>query len=436
MSVQAFKKGFTNPLLKKLDKERRSAVEGQKGQLLILQNIKAFIKVIKTSYPGTNISTAQANKALKAGQEKAKELQRGFRNRNKTRYNAIVSKIPKVYGTRYEVGKDAFIVTSFRGSINIIKNVILNSLESQGIITEKQKTDIKAKIHKGHGVLGGAVSEVQVAGSLSSITKEEYELLESNLNSFFKKADISKVRQRQITRLMTNYNMIVNKKGVLRADYFSTVTFQVGTENTGVDAKAEKEVKAIFRSFIQSLELENLEGSSTLTEKMEKAIVDSIASQIKNPNVQILINPKVRNAKLTSSGKAIETQKPKKPRVRVTAGGVLASSKTRAKNSYSLSSLIPRFNSQLPQTVAKNMGDPALVNRTGRFASGVRVTDITTTAQGFPSIGYTYDKFPYQTFEQGYAQGSVERDPRKLIDKSIREIAMQFAIGRFYTRRV
>ena len=29
-----------------------------------------------------------------------------------------------------------------------------------------------------------------------------------------------------------------------------------------------------------------------------------------------------------------------------------------------------------------------------------------------------------------------ERDPRKLIERSIREIAAQFAIGRFYTRRV
>jgi hypothetical protein len=45
-------------------------------------------------------------------------------------------------------------------------------------------------------------------------------------------------------------------------------------------------------------------------------------------------------------------------------------------------------------------------------------------------------KNPYQTFEQGYRQGSEERDPRRLIDKSIRELATQFAIGRFYTRRV
>lgn len=436
MSVQAFKKGFANPLLKKLDKERRSAVEGQRGQLLILQDIKSFIRVIKVSYPGTNISNSQANKALKAGQDKAKELQKGFRKRNKTRYNAIVSKLPKVYGTNYVIGKDAFIVTSFRGSINIVKNAILNSLESQGVITKKQKIDVKAKIHKGHGVIGGAVSEVQVAGSLASITKEEYELLESNLNSFFKEADVSKIRQRQITSLMTNYSMVVTKKGALRADYFSTVTFQVGTENTGVDAKAEKEVKTIFRNFLKSIELESLEGSSTLTEKAEKAIVDAIASQIKDPNIRVRINPKIRNAKLNSSGKVILNQKPEKPRVRVMAGTSLIASKTRVQKSYSLSSLIPLFNSQLPKTVAKNMGDPALVYRTGRFASGVRVTDIRETPKGFPSIGYTYQKYPYQTFEPGFAQGSVDRDPRRLIDQSIREIAAQYAIGRFYTRRV
>ena len=82
------------------------------------------------------------------------------------------------------------------------------------------------------------------------------------------------------------------------------------------------------------------------------------------------------------------------------------------------------------------MGDPALNNQTGRFASSVKVTEIANTAQGFPSIGYTYARDPYETFEAGNRQGSLERDPRSLIDRSIREIAASFAIGRFYTRRV
>jgi len=85
------------------------------------------------------------------------------------------------------------------------------------------------------------------------------------------------------------------------------------------------------------------------------------------------------------------------------------------------------------------MGAPGLENRSGKFAASVRATDITTTAKGFPSIGYSYDKNPYQIFEQGagkFPWANADRDPRKLIDTSIREIAAQLLTGRFYTRRV
>ena len=85
------------------------------------------------------------------------------------------------------------------------------------------------------------------------------------------------------------------------------------------------------------------------------------------------------------------------------------------------------------------MKSPGLINRTGRFASSVRITDISTTPKGFPSIGYTYDKTPYQIFEQGAGKrpwASEDRDPRKVIDRSIREIASEVLIGRFFTRRM
>ena len=84
------------------------------------------------------------------------------------------------------------------------------------------------------------------------------------------------------------------------------------------------------------------------------------------------------------------------------------------------------------------MGAPRLENRTGTFASSVRVTEVQKTPQGFASIGYTYQKDPYSVFENtsGTRFASAERDPRDLINLSIREIAQQMAIGRFYTRRV
>jgi hypothetical protein len=98
--------------------------------------------------------------------------------------------------------------------------------------------------------------------------------------------------------------------------------------------------------------------------------------------------------------------------------------------------IMAKFNARINQEVRSNMDSPALVNRTGRFAASVRITDVIKTPRGFNSIGYTYQKNPYQTFEMGGAQGDPNRDPRKLIEQSMREIAVDFAMGRFYTRRL
>ena len=76
--------------------------------------------------------------------------------------------------------------------------------------------------------------------------------------------------------------------------------------------------------------------------------------------------------------------------------------------------------------------------RTGRFAGSVRATDVAITAKGHPSIGYTYQRDPYEVFESssGSRFSSIARDPRKLIDFSIREIAASQVVTRLYTRRV
>jgi len=60
------------------------------------------------------------------------------------------------------------------------------------------------------------------------------------------------------------------------------------------------------------------------------------------------------------------------------------------------------------------------------------------TPKGFPSIGYTYERNPYGVYESssGTRFSSAERDPRRLIDASIREIAAQYMQTRIFTRRV
>jgi hypothetical protein len=93
----------------------------------------------------------------------------------------------------------------------------------------------------------------------------------------------------------------------------------------------------------------------------------------------------------------------------------------------SLASLQTLLNLALAQQIQKNMGVGTSKNilnyRTGRLAESAQVTNLSQSREGMITAFYTYMKYPYQTFEPGYAQGSPRsRDPKLLISKSIREI--------------
>ncbi len=194
----------------------------------------------------------------------------------------------------------------------------------------------------------------------------------------------------------------------------------------------------IFEEVFAGIDITKIKGSPTMEEDIENAFVEYLGRGRKK-NYRAKKPTPTKDADKSISKK---TAKPKGRRKRTkTATTVPLLKKPRgpAKRPGAASmplKIMVMLNSQLPSVVEKNMQPPALEKRTGRFAASTRVTDVATTAQGFPSIGYTYQKNPYQTFETGFKQGSSERDPRKLIDKSIREIAVQFALGRLYTRRV
>lgn len=89
------------------------------------------------------------------------------------------------------------------------------------------------------------------------------------------------------------------------------------------------------------------------------------------------------------------------------------------------------LNAVLPDIILKNMGSPALNNRTGRFRNSAEVTNVMFGPRGGTNVDYTYMKNPYQTFEPGGAMGSTHRDPRRLIGASIREAAQKIMGNRF-----
>ena len=94
----------------------------------------------------------------------------------------------------------------------------------------------------------------------------------------------------------------------------------------------------------------------------------------------------------------------------------------------SLTNLQTLINRALNEQISKNMGDGTrsdiLNYRTGRFAASAAVQRITQSREGMLTAFYTYMKYPYQTFEPGFKQGSpASRNPKLIISKSIRELA-------------
>lgn len=211
-------------------------------------------------------------------------------------------------------------------------------------------------------------------------------------------------------------------------------------ERKGLDAR--KHIIKVLQARLDKLDLGKFGGSDTRVEIEKKKIVKKFKDTVKKGLKVETINTKPKTSKQSVTkkikGKTTKTNSngkfksgTKKKYSRVTTKG--------RRSNINFNSLLPAINSKLKDTIVENMQAPALRYRTGRFASSVRATDVIPTKQGYPSIGYTYQKNPYQIFEQGAGKppwSSADRDPRTLIDRSIREIAQELIVGRFYTRRV
>lgn len=290
-------------------------------------------------------------------------------------------------------------------------------------------SDNKSGIQLGHGELSASVSLVKTL-------KIEQMLSRFGSNSDQLLKGIQEIKDKYNEefdfKIALQHKQVLSARGTFKKGYTAVFSSQATLENQ-MDAVHEK----AFLSEIQDYITENvftLEASPSLKDGITSVLLSNFTGK-KRLKVKSDIKPKkVRSNSTKKTHKSKITQS--QPSVR--KGGIVTKSKKSAKKGVASSPLylIGILNQQLPQVVAKNMETPALNYQTGRFASGVKVTDIVMTPQGFPSIGYTYDKYPYQTFEPGFKQGDPDRDPRKLINRSIREIAAQYAIGRFYTRRV
>jgi hypothetical protein len=188
-----------------------------------------------------------------------------------------------------------------------------------------------------------------------------------------------------------------------------------------LEDKAKKaRIVAGMQKFIASHTWAYQEASDSKVRQVAKTIRLAFNENAPKPNMEpssvtkkVVTKVKTSNMGLDLSMKAI---KPKKSSI----------------------SLVNILNQKLPEEIRKRMTYPRLVYRTGRFAHSARVV---SQVQNDTSItfAYTYQKNPYQIFEMGAGTApwaTPARDPRRIIDDSIRAIAKSQMEGRFYTRRI
>lgn len=110
----------------------------------------------------------------------------------------------------------------------------------------------------------------------------------------------------------------------------------------------------------------------------------------------------------------------------LTAKGQIKKKPDQVTNIAALNKLRNVIQKRLPAEVRRQMGRPALINRTSRFSNSVELLNLRETAAGI-SGEYTYQLNPYQTFENtGSRKWPLGYNPKPLISKSIRNLALQY----------
>ena len=418
------------------DSQARSDAEKFKGQMLVINKEHQSALIYKNF--GIRLSLTERRELFKLLDAFLSQKEGRLRYGTPEERAATI-KLKPLFKTK--PGDHVYVVSNFEGAktakyksknkddISSIQARYVNRLGRSK--EEVTAAGISAMSDLGHGDRGISASQFGVDRAISE-AHAKFDLSDAEVTEL--ESIVNFHRAKHKLKINFSHSQIFTKGGIFKKDFRFVISSQDGLQNS---ADRLKEVAA-FTESLESIDILGQETSTLTKDAIGQVILENLAGKTRS-------NKKVtgkRKAVIKESAKGSmdHTEKTTKAIAYGASRGVSTKGIKRPKQNKGVSSsplaLMSMLNQELPKTVEKNMNSPALVNRTGRFADSVNVVNVIQTPRGFPSVGYSYDKFPYQTFELGYAQGSMERDPRKLIDRSIREIAAKLAIGRFYTRRI
>lgn len=280
------------------------------------------------------------------------------------------------------------------------------------------------------------------------------------LNGFIQVIDVINQIENNIS-LDYARNFKEKKSGRFSFRYFIETSIRKnkkGSEDSDITNIKQKEVKkAVNQLFVNKYgpigaALRKLSGSPTIDKQVTDGTISNIMKPLTKsgrPDMRFKVNKKAKDFKPTNDkfpGKRAKGFSPKTAAIGIAVAGTRKRpEKKKRENSLSLIKLQSKINKRLPAEVRRNMGKPALTNRSGTFSNSVELLKLNRTETGI-SGDYTYMKTGggtpprsgqpgvYQTFENS-GRWSSGYNPKDLITKSIRNLALEYTRERFVQLR-
>ena len=269
-----------------------------------------------------------------------------------------------------------------------------------------------------------------------------------SLSAFITVTDIAQQIEDNISLNYARNFKKKNKFGKFSFRYFIEASIRknkAGTEDSDISSIKEKEIQKAVSQVFDRVHGKSYAFLLKLSGSIppEQQIVDGTISDIMfpltksgRPDLRFTVNKKAKAFKKTQDsfkGKQAKGYKAKTSAVTIAVAGVvkIRPQKEKREDVTDLLKLERLINKRLPAEVRRNMGRPALINQTGRFSNSVKVQNFRKTAAGV-SAEYTYMTRPYETFENtGSKKWPAGYNPKPLIAKSIRKLAIQYTEQKF-----
>jgi len=300
----------------------------------------------------------------------------------------------------------------------------IDSIEDNELIS-KEISVIKAKAAKKFGDLN-----LDFQTARKAAVWENGRLIPNPNQRFYVKTNIETQFKNQIQNQMKGYDEGAKEAGIKASELLEEIRELLDRRYKFFTAKGWTE-KAMSTPFIDQIGA-GIVFDKSLRELYKRGLAKNLTKWKSIPKNTPLQNTKPKRKKYKTTVKTY-TKIPLSPPkgIRTSKRQEKGFQESDINDTFELRAFI---NSRLSKQVSKNMGRPALENRTGRFASSVKVENAVKKGN-VANIDYTYDRERYGSFEGG-KRYPIGYDPRPLIERSIREIAIAKMESKFTFRRL